>query len=111
MTRAADPPQSTPLSVAIDTLDGSGPTRAKQFHLLDVHTLDALIHSFPRTYQRERAECAIRDLVPEQIQIARGEVVAVDYIPARPRPRFEATLQDETGKLSLVWWNGAYLRK
>ena len=112
MTRAAEgTTQTHALSRPIESLDGVGPTRAKQFHLLGVRTLDDLIHYFPRTYQRERAECAIRELVPEQIQIARGEVVAVDYIPARPRPRFEATLQDETGKLSLVWWNGAYLRK
>jgi ATP-dependent DNA helicase RecG len=37
-------------------------------------------------------------------------VVAVDYIPSRPRPRFEATLDDGTGRLSLNWFHGAYLR-
>jgi len=41
---------------------------------------------------------------------ARGTVVAVDYI-SRPRARFEATLDDNTAKLALVWFNGAYLRK
>lgn len=37
--------------------------------------------------------------------------MACDYIPSRPRPRFEATLEDRSGKLSLVWFHGAYLRR
>src|SRR4029450_2124612 len=59
----------------------------------------------------ERAERPINELVANQIQWARGEVTACDYIPSHPRPRFEATLTDPTGRLSLVWWNGAYLRR
>ena len=109
MPRATAPTES-PLSRPIQTLDGVGPTRAREFRTRGVNTLGDLLEYFPRDYQHERAERPIKELVPEQIQIARGEVTACDYIPSRPRPRFEATLTDPTGKLSLVWWNGHYLR-
>ena len=95
----------------IESLHGVGPTRAKQFQALGVKTLGDLLDYFPRDYQYESAEKPIAELVPNQVQMARGEVVAVDYIPARPRPRFEATLDDGSGKLALVWFNSAFLRQ
>jgi ATP-dependent DNA helicase RecG len=95
----------------IDSLQGVGPTRAKYFEELNLHSLADLLDYFPRSYQNELPEGAISQLRAEQIQSARGTVVAVDYIPVRPRPRFEATLDDGTAKLALVWFNGAYLRK
>jgi ATP-dependent DNA helicase RecG len=66
---------------------------------------------FPRTYVFESSELPISKLVADQIQTVRGEVVACDYIPSRPRPRFEATIDDGTEKLALVWFNCAYLRR
>ncbi len=86
-----------------------GAGRGKALRELGVGTLGDLLEYFPRTYQVERSERPIAQLVPHQIQIARGEVTAVDYIPY-PRPRFEATLRDPTGILSLAWFNGAFLR-
>lgn len=97
------------LSAATRTLAGVGPTRAKALLDCGVATLGDLMEYFPRTYQIERSERPIAELVSNQLQYARGEVTAVDYIPY-PRPRFEATLRDPTGILSLTWFNGAYLR-
>ncbi len=93
----------------METLEGVGPARAREFRAIGVHHLGDLLEYFPRTYQHERAEQPIGQLRPELIQIARGEVVAVDYFP-RPRPRFEATLEDPSGKLAVTWFNGHYLR-
>src|SRR5436190_3606668 len=95
----------------ISTIEGVGGSRVKEFEARGVNTLGDLLEYFPRSYQQERAERPIKELVADQIQIARGEVVAVDYIAARPRPRFEATLDDGSGKLGLVWFNSAFLRK
>jgi ATP-dependent DNA helicase RecG len=95
----------------IEMLEGVGDTRAKYFKLLGVQTLGELIEYFPRRYQFESSERPILNLVNEQIQTARGHVVAVDYVPSWPRPRFEATLDDGTEKLALVWFNAAYMRK
>ncbi len=95
----------------IEMLDGVGDTRAKYFKLLGVQTLGELIEYFPRRYQFESSERPILDLVNDQIQTARGHVVAVDYVPSWPRPRFEATMDDGSEKLALVWFNAAYMRK
>lgn len=103
-------PTASTLHQSIDTIEGVGPTRAKAFRELGVDTVGDLLEYFPRDYQFETSERSISDLSSEQIQIARGEVVAVDYVTGG-RPRFEATLDDGTGKLALVWFNGAYLRR
>ena len=103
--------QQSALSRPIDSLDGIGPTRAKAFALLGVRTLGDLLEYFPRDYQFESSELSIRQLVPEQIQTVRGRVVACDYISGRGRARFEATIDDDTGKLALVFFHSAYLRR
>ena len=90
-------------------LAGVGASRARQLQELGINSLEELLEYFPFRYQRERAECPIRELVGGQVQYARGEVVAVNYSPY-PRKRFEATITDPTGTLCLVWFNGAYLR-
>jgi ATP-dependent DNA helicase RecG len=110
---ASSSPNSTSLSSLsrlVETIEGVGPTRAKHFRALGVSTLGDLLEYFPRDYQYESSERSISQLVADEIQTARGEVIAVNYIPSRPRPRFEATLDDGTEKLALVWFHGAYLR-
>src|SRR5947209_6488974 len=117
MTRIAPPatqssvlnPQSS-LSRPADSLAGVGPTRAKYLKALGVETLGDLLEYFPRDYQHESSELSIDQLVEGQIQTARGTVCAVDYVPTRPRPRFEATIDDGTRKLSIIWFHGSYLR-
>jgi len=111
-SESVEPKATTPLALStpVDKLAGVGPTRAKQLIELGVNTLGDLLEYFPRTYQHETEERAINQLDAGPIQTAHGTVIAVDYIATRPRPRFEATLDDGTGTLSLVWFNGAYLR-
>ncbi|HWB54827.1 MAG TPA: ATP-dependent DNA helicase RecG, partial [Tepidisphaeraceae bacterium] len=99
--------QSTELS----DFPGIGPSRLKALQSLGIYSLKDLLEYFPRDYRAESAEKIISELGGDAIQQTRGQVVAVNYIPARPRPRFEATLQDDTGKCALVWFNAHYLRK
>src|SRR5437868_6246561 len=98
------------LKQTIESLDGVGPARARAFRHLEVHTLGDLLEYFPRGYQSENAETNIENLVArgEVIQTARGEVVAVNYVSGRGAPRFEATIDDGTGKLALLWFHGSY---
>jgi ATP-dependent DNA helicase RecG len=107
----ADPSSSSALSRPIEALDGVGPARAEAFHALGVKTLGDLLEYFPRDYQFESSELSIHELKPDQIQTARGEIVAVDYMSGGRRARFEATISDGTDKLALVWFNAAYLRQ
>jgi ATP-dependent DNA helicase RecG len=108
---AAEHSTTPPLLRPIESLAGVGTSRAKEFRRLGVATLGDLLEFFPRDYQSESSERRIHDLVGEQIQTARGEVVAVDYLSGRSRPRFEATIEDGTGKLGLMWFNSAFLRR
>jgi ATP-dependent DNA helicase RecG len=102
--------ESSSLHRSVESLVGVGPARAKELRRLGVNTLRDLLEYFPRNYVYESAEKPINQLVSGQIEMARGEVVAVDYITGRP-PRFEATLDDGTGKLALLWFNGQYHRR
>jgi ATP-dependent DNA helicase RecG len=112
MTQATAPQVSgNALARPVEDLAGVGPSRAKALKALGLNTLGDLLEYFPRDYQFESSELNIRQLVPEQVQTVRGRVVACDYIVGRGRPRFEATIEDETGKLALVFFNSAYLRR
>ncbi len=104
------PTPTNPLDQPVGELNGIGPARVTEFNRLEVRTVGDLLAYFPRDYQMEAGERPIGELVPGQIQSARGEVVAVDYIAGRPA-RFEATLDDGTGKLALAWFNSAFLRQ
>lgn len=96
---------------SLSTLSGIGPARLTALKQLGIETKRDLLEYFPHRYQLETAERPIAELVPDLIQNTRGEVAAVDYISGATRSRFEATLQDESGSLSLVWFNGGYLRR
>jgi ATP-dependent DNA helicase RecG len=102
-------PGVEPLARPIGLLRGVGKTRLAALADAGVNTLGDLLEYFPRTYQIERSERPIAQLAANDLQYARGEVVAVNYTVGG-RPRFEATLQDPTGKLALTWFNGGYLR-
>src|SRR3712207_1389682 len=110
MIRAATDSTPSALARPVEDLEGVGPARAKALKALGLHTLGDLLEYFPRDYQFESPELTIRQLVAEQVQTVRGTVVACDYV-ARGRPRFEATLDDGTGKLALVFFHSAYLRR
>src|SRR4051794_5328141 len=112
MTAISAPPvETSALARPVDSLAGVGPTRARHFKALGVDTLGDLLEYFPRDYQFESEELKIGQLRTDQVQMARGEVVAVNYAAVRPRPRFEATIYDGTGKLALTWFHSAYLRQ
>lgn len=107
----AKSPQALTLDTPVSQLPDVGPARARQFKSLEVHTLRDLLEYFPRNYIRESAEGAIADFRADQIHTVRGTIVAVDYITGGARSRFEATLFDGTDKLSLAWFNAAYMRR
>ena len=93
----------------VEDLRGVGEVRGRALRAKGVSTLRDLLEYFPRRYQFESEERPVADLVHDEIQSARGEIVATNYVP-RPRSRFEATLEDSTGKLALSWFNAAWLR-
>lgn len=109
--REVDSPVAT-LSKRVEDLREIGPARGKAFRALGVSSLGELLEYFPRDYQYETEEKPLDRLRDGEISIARGEVTAVNYIAGgHGRARFEATLSQGPHRLSLVFFNGAYLRR
>ena len=108
----APPPSETsaPSASPLAALAGIGLARSRHLAALGVHTPADLLDYLPRCYQYQSNERPISRLVAEEFQIARGEVVAVDHVFSRPKPRFEVTLDDGTDKIDLVFFHGGYLR-
>ena len=112
MTTAAESATQIDLDAPVESLAGVGPKRAASLHKLGLQTLGDLLDYLPRDYRFEGSERGVDELVNEQIQTVRGEVVAADYIAGRPRSRFEITLKDDRSgeKLACVWFNAAWMR-
>jgi ATP-dependent DNA helicase RecG len=101
---------SLKLSTPVTDLPGVGPRRAQLLGRLGLRTVSDLIQHLPLRYERQFAEGTINDLPMEGIGTARGTVVATRLIPGGRKSRFQATLQDHSATLALIWFNGGYLR-
>ncbi len=100
-------------STPVKQLPGIGSKRAAALARLDIHTVGDLLRHLPMRYERHFAEGNIADLpAPGNIGSARGTIVATRWMPSmgRGKARFEATLQDHSDRVKLVWFNGSYLR-
>jgi ATP-dependent DNA helicase RecG len=107
---SADSP-ADPLLQPVEKLRGVGSSRGLLLRRLGVTTLGELLEFFPRAYQHESSERAISDLRPNDIQVARGEIVGVDFITGGSRPRLEVMLSDGGAPLAVTFFNGGYLRR
>ena len=99
----------------ITRLSGVGPARATALHRLGIHTLADLLRHCPTRYEQVDGEGNIADLpvFTDVVATARGILTAVRWVPAQGRGkqgRFQATLEDDSGTLALVWFHAGYLR-
>jgi ATP-dependent DNA helicase RecG len=85
------------------------PARLEQLAELGIARPADLLEYFPRDYIQESPERPIAELKAGEIQLARGEVIAVDFVPGTS-PRFVATLSDGKSALALTFFHGGYLR-
>ncbi|MFK7960431.1 MAG: helicase-related protein [Phycisphaerales bacterium] len=97
---------------------GVGPRRAEMLARIGVRRVGDLIMHVPFRYERRldtetvaAAEAILGDADRTRDQISvTGEIVAVRPAAGR-RPRIEATLEDDTGRVKLTWFNAPWLRK
>ena len=94
-------------------LPGVGPARRRALHRLGLRSVSDLLRHLPHRYQREEAEGRIADLVPDTIGSARGTIMGCRWVAGRDysrnKGRFEAILQDDSGRLQLAFFNARYL--
>ncbi|MBX2851674.1 MAG: ATP-dependent DNA helicase RecG [Phycisphaeraceae bacterium] len=114
-TSTEDAPKPLTPGSSVKHLTGVGPARLKLLNRLGIHTLADLIRHLPARYEDQSAESGIKDLVQDNKTVgsARGVIEATRWQAGQygRKGRFMATLKDDTGTLSLVWFNAGYLRE
>ena len=105
--------QSLRLGTPVEQIPQVADRRAVQLRRLGIRTVSDLIRHLPARYEQEHAEGSITDLPIGAFGTARGEIISTRWVPAAARRRagrFEATMEDDSGRLQLLWFNCAYLR-
>lgn len=106
-----------PLTINIAEVHGIGPKNAASFRRMGIMCVADLILHLPMRYEHELAEQSIEAAsevvsphhgAEANIAVC-GEIAAVRSSRGR-RSRTEATLEDETGTLKLIWFNAPWLR-
>ncbi len=101
------------LSQALTTIKGIGPRRAETLGRLGLFSLRDLLYYAPRDYldySRESFACALKQGAPSVVRV---RLLAEPKL-ARIRKQLNiltAAAYDETGKLTLVWYNQPFRRQ
>jgi len=112
--------ESLRLSSDIASVAGVGPRTRTEYLRLGIATVGDLLKHLPLRFETHRDEGTIRDAqrtVPESAKAAsqevlsvRGEIAALRVHPGK-RPRIEASFEDGTGTIKLVWFNAPWLTR
>lgn len=95
------------LSDPVTVLKGVGPTKAKQFAVLGIHTLEDLICHFPRGYEDRTRILTVSQLEPDVPACFRATVMSA---PRTSHIRkgldvTKVTVADHSGRLNLTFFN------
>jgi len=96
------------LDTDIKFLPGVGPKRAEMlFKELGVQTFEDLLRHYPFKYADRTRFLTIREVNSDQAYIQlRGKVATMELAGKKPRVRLTARLEDETGSIELIWFQG-----
>jgi ATP-dependent DNA helicase RecG len=96
------------LETPIEYLKGVGPQRAEALrNELDIHTVGDLLMHYPARHEDRSRIYKISELGSAEANVqVKGRIVKTDLIGAGAARRFTALLQDETGLLELIWFQG-----
>ncbi|MBM3288471.1 MAG: DEAD/DEAH box helicase, partial [Candidatus Eisenbacteria bacterium] len=127
MARRSRPPSTSPvggvcpapggpgaslLDREVGFLKGVGPGRAALLSKLMIHTIGDLLLHLPRAYLDRRRVVGIDGLAPEMAATVAGEVIGARVRRVRGgRQDLLATVEDGTGRLSVVWFGQPYLSR
>jgi ATP-dependent DNA helicase RecG len=102
--------QRLTLSMPVQYLKGVGPTRAKVFAQLGIHTVGDLLEYYPRDWNFTPELVKINQMQPDRTAAVIGLVESTDYNSHRRQPIFEAIVSDDTGVCRIIWFHGGFLR-
>lgn len=89
----------------IQRLFGIGPQRLPIFQSRGILTVGDLLNLQPRTYEDRRRVVSIRSLNPGGFAVVHGRVVSAGTIGKGASSRFEAILDDYTGRVRLIFFH------
>ena len=95
----------------ITTIKGIGDKTAASFAKLGIHTVDDLIHTYPRNYLTYGALVDIKDaVIGERCAVCAIISSYVDVRQVRSLKLTNMTVKDSTGSLKLTWFNSPFLK-
>ena len=91
--------------LSVKRVRGIGDKRSDVLNQVGIHTVADLLGFLPYRYLDRSTETSISMLPTDREVTAVGEVVDTRLVPGR-RPRFVATVRDESATLDCVWFSG-----
>jgi ATP-dependent DNA helicase RecG len=100
------------LDAPLSTLSGVGARRAADLAHAGLATIEDLLLRFPIRYEDRRETARIAVLKPNTTAVVLGEIASTFLRHTRRRgfTIFEAKVRDESGILTVVWFNQRFLR-
>jgi ATP-dependent DNA helicase RecG len=96
------------LATEIEFLKGVGPARASVLKkYLNIFTFNDLLHHFPFRYIDKSKIYTIRDIQSDAAHIQiKGAIIEISEVGSGKAKRLIATLEDESGRIDLIWFKG-----
>jgi ATP-dependent DNA helicase RecG len=102
-------PRPERLELSIDALPGVGPTVKRRLAKLGLGTVGEALEYRPHRYEPAVPERRITELFGEDEAVITGEVRSTRLQRARRLKLVKARVADETGEITAVWFNQAWL--
>ncbi len=100
------------LESTISEMPGVGPFYSKKFHKLGITTLESLFYHVPHRYVDYSKIEVIKNLRAGEIVTIHAKVNSITNIFSKRGVRMQiGSVEDSTGKLTVVWFNQPYLIK
>lgn len=92
------------------TIPGIGPKTAAKLAKKQIETVKDLLLWVPLRYEDRSTQKKINQLEEDELVTIQAEVISVSNQYKGRRSIQRATVQDETGRLKLIWFNSPYLK-
>jgi ATP-dependent DNA helicase RecG len=102
-------PRPERLDLSIDALSGVGPTVKRRLAKVGLGTVGDALEYRPHRYEPAAPERRITELFGEDEVVIAGEVRSTRLQRARRLKLVKARVADETGEITAVWFNQAWL--
>lgn len=96
----------------ISRVAGIGPVFEKLLAKLEIYTVGDLLYHFPFRYDDFASLKEIAQLIPNETVTINALLISIDNIFTRYGKKLtKAKISDETGELSVIWFNQHYIKK